>query len=773
MKKLNLLMMLLASFTLVSLSSCGDDDDKTPVTPPTDIKLTVSGGASIEMGAENISKDVTVTASSAAVKDIVVKLSSDAAEGEASFEAAEITIKAGTTVATGKITFMAAKFPKGTEAKKITVTIGTLTEGVKVDVATTEFSVRGEGAKEPANLTVTANGTSFNTTAAAVPVSVTFTLSEALTENLGIKITLGEGTSDIFKTMFPAIPTMPIVAGETTFKYDFEMPKGIAGKLVLNFAFDPANPDVMLKTTTLSATFIVDEPVIPSLCAITETNASWGRLSGFTIGDKTVAIAQADPAYQDMLKTTIANVTKGDLINVGAISNTGEGSQPLYCLAWVDWNKDNNVDATEIVGKTEKKAATEAGDPAFLSFAFTAPQGTANGTYHMRVGTNYKPGESGCANPAADESRTAYDLTINYTAGTVEPGVDPTFALVNPAPGVVVVPNDAPIVKTFNVTLSKAAEEAQTIDLAVTSTVAASGTLSASSVVFAAGETSKDVTITFSNTDFTSEAVVADVTVTATSHGSVLETTGGTLVYSVKGTKAGVVDPPVGDKQDLNYRLGSESGSEVIFTSSNETKEVTLYVQTSAKNQKGNINFRATVTGLAAADYILADNGVVVTSAESGFQRFYLTINKSAIGKTMVVTITSDDTTIEAGKETLSFPVSLAQAPANPFDYKVDYTVSKLKTLEIIAGGWIELNLKTTGDVVPETTLIITPSITGGIEIGGIDNNVIEMSKSSKSIWIQVSNFEELANGTTGVLTFTSKYTTFADGAGVTFTIKK
>ncbi|MEG1794828.1 MAG: hypothetical protein RR257_07405, partial [Rikenellaceae bacterium] len=100
MKKLNLLMMLLASFTLVSLSSCGDDDDKTPVTPPTDITLAVSGGASIEMGAENISKDVTVTASSAAVKDIVVKLSSDAAEGEASFEAAEITIKAGTTVAT-------------------------------------------------------------------------------------------------------------------------------------------------------------------------------------------------------------------------------------------------------------------------------------------------------------------------------------------------------------------------------------------------------------------------------------------------------------------------------------------------------------------------------------------------------------------------------------------------------------------------------------------------------------------------------------------------
>ncbi|MEG2317617.1 MAG: hypothetical protein RSB85_02140 [Rikenellaceae bacterium] len=373
MKKLNLLMMLLASFTLVSLSSCGDDDD-TPVTPPpTDITLAVSGGASIEMGAENISKDVTVTASSAAVKDIVVKLSSDAAEGEASFEAAEITIKAGTTVATGKITFMAAKFPKGTEAKKITVTIGTLTEGVKVDVATTDFSVRGEGAKEPANLTVTANGTSFNTTAAAAPVSVTFTLSEALTENLGIKITLGEGTSDIFKTMFPVIPTMPIVAGETTFKYDFEMPKGIAGKLVLNFAFDPANSDAILKTTTLSADFVVD----------------------------------AAPA-------------------------------------------------------------------------------------------------------------------------------DPTFAIVRPTTGAIVVPNDKDIVETFKVTLSQPATEATTINLAVTSTATASGVLSAATAEFAVGEASKDVTITFAHADFTAASVLADVTVTA-SHATIVATTA-TIVYNVKGT---------------------------------------------------------------------------------------------------------------------------------------------------------------------------------------------------------------------------------------------
>ncbi|MEG1553954.1 MAG: hypothetical protein RR363_02895, partial [Rikenellaceae bacterium] len=125
--------------------------------------------------------------------------------------------------------------------------------------------------------------------------------------------------------------------------------------------------------------------------------------------------------------------------------------------------------------------------------------------------------------------------TINYTAGTVEPGVDPTFAIVRPTTGAIVVPNDKDIVETFKVTLSQPATEATTINLAVTSTAtAASGVLSAATAEFAVGEASKDVTITFAHADFTAASVLADVTVTA-SHATIVATTA-TIVYNVKGT---------------------------------------------------------------------------------------------------------------------------------------------------------------------------------------------------------------------------------------------
>lgn len=756
--------MMFASLTLLFATSCKGDDPIPPEPPVVEITLGVSGGTDVTVLATDISKDVTVTASEAATEDIIVSLSSNAAEGEATFAAPSITIKKGEKSAVGQITFAAAKFPKGTNAKKITVTISTTTENVKVDVPTTDFSVKGEDGADMPELTITANGTEFNTTNAAAPIKITFTLSQAYKEELPITVTIGAETADAIKALFPVIPVIKLAADETSISFDTEIPQGIAGKLVVNFAID--NQEVVLKTNSLSATFTVDKPVITPLCALTagELNNAWAYMAGFKIGSTTVNLTRENPAYQNKLDETIVNITDGDEVKVFAAGN----GDAIFTHVWVDWNKDNQVTENELVASSTKKATPADGAPAdenFLVFNFAAPASTAAGTYHMRIGSNYREGKGGCDNTAdTDESRTAYDLTINYTAGTVVPGEDPTFAVVNPTPGDIVVPTTGDKEVTFKVQLSKAAEEEQTITLAATST-GKNGTINPTSVVFAAGETSKDVKIKFLSDDFTSDAVTATVTVTGTSQN--LTATAASIAYKVKGTAATT------SKQDLQYYLVSESGTGLIFQAADESKVLKFYVRTDAEEQNGDVTLNATVTGtgVVAADYSIADAGVIVSPAESKFKRFEITVNKSAIGKTLVVSITSDDTTIDGG--TLSFPITLATAPANPFDYKVDYTVGGGKAVEVTSGGWLQLTLTTTGEVEPETTLLLTPVLTGGITIGGITGGVLEMDSYSKSVWINVTNFNNLANGTTGKLTFTSPYTTFAADAGVTFTIKK
>lgn len=94
-------MMLLASCAFV-FTSC--KKTPTPEPKPETITLNVAGGTSVVVEGADVAKDITVTASSAPESDILVKLASDAAEGEVAFENETITIKSGTTSATGKIT---------------------------------------------------------------------------------------------------------------------------------------------------------------------------------------------------------------------------------------------------------------------------------------------------------------------------------------------------------------------------------------------------------------------------------------------------------------------------------------------------------------------------------------------------------------------------------------------------------------------------------------------------------------------------------------------
>ncbi|MEG2318743.1 MAG: fimbrillin family protein, partial [Rikenellaceae bacterium] len=260
-----------------------------------------------------------------------------------------------------------------------------------------------------------------------------------------------------------------------------------------------------------------------ALCSIAALNNSWAYLSAFTVGDKSVTITKtADNAYIDKTAEAAANVTVGS--NVSA---TVGGNQQNNIIAWVDWNADGNLDASEIVGKSKDAAAS-------LTFKFPGKSGMPSGIYYMRIGTNYKDGKGGCDNANADESRTACDIAINYTSNE-----DPNA----PAKGRIVaadglkasVTATADVTKTFTVSLTKASKEASTFTLVATSNNNLSGTLSTSSVTIPAGETSVNASITFSKSVFITDAA-ATVTVTATNTNSpALDMINSNIVYDVKG----------------------------------------------------------------------------------------------------------------------------------------------------------------------------------------------------------------------------------------------
>lgn len=325
MKKLNLLFVILASFGLITMSSCNGDD---PAPIVKDISISVSGGTEVTVEGANIAKDITVTATEKTTKDVVVNITSNAAEGEATIEPAQVTIKKGEISATSKITFASAKFPEGTAQKKITVTIASTTEGVKLGTPTTDFLVKGAGGPELTALTITANGTEFNTTTEAKELSVVFTLAEALTEKVAVTITVDPTSDDIFKTMFPTIPAIEIPANEKTLTIPFSMPKGTEGLLKINFAV--TNPKVDLKTASLSATFVVDEdPAAPPTFSLARTTT--GDIVVPATGDKveTFKVTLSKAAAEEQTITLTAAPEGGVLSAASVVFAIGETSKDV------------------------------------------------------------------------------------------------------------------------------------------------------------------------------------------------------------------------------------------------------------------------------------------------------------------------------------------------------------------------------------------------------------------------------------------------------------
>lgn len=861
MKKLNLLLMMFVSLTLLFATSCGKDKDK--IDPPVQITLKVSGGATVELNGADIAKDITVTASEKATRDIVVNITSNAAAGEATIEPTQVTIKQGEISVTSKITFAAVKFPAGTDQKKITVTITPQTENVKADVATTDFLVSGIGGEKLVVLTVAGNETEFNTTAAEQILTVTatlasavaeevsiaiaydgtsenlkeqfkeitaikiaanaltgtatfkvakgvegalklalsttnlkvdlqtktlaatfavdkndltitgsgttfetyagpqtltvsYTLAKALTENLTIALTY-EGSAAAIKELFASRISMLIAAGTTKGSMDFVVTKGLSGQLVIGF--ETANTDVAIKPASLTATFTHTVPPITPLCELSMLGKSWGYLAGFKIGETEVNIAGTDPAFINKLGETIVNIANGDEVKVYASSN--DGGQSMYGHVWVDWNKDNQVADNEMVGttKTKKSAPEGSVNKEFLVFSFTAPENTPAGEYHMRVGTNYKTGLSGCDNTGADESRSAYDLTINYTAGTVEPGEDPTFSLEKVTTGDIVVPATGDKTATFKVKLSEPSDEAQTIALAATSTTGKSGTLSAASVVIPANETtSADVTITFASSTFPNETATAVVTVTATSE--TLEAATGSIAYNVKGTAGSGTTAE-------NLELYIYSPAKVYFTEGVNTIDVSFNVTgQNANKASADIVVTPIITGATlGTDYTLTSNTMTVKKGENG-SSFKVTVLRAGAGKNIKIDFSNDLVTFKTGYDKFTTVTSeVYSKPASPADYKVQATLKTPATV----GVWEAYSFQATKGTQAAPIFVTITAKDGDTDVTSKIN--FEGKKVIALLGGRVSGYFKVdasLKGKTIVFTFTSDDTNFvSDTASV------
>lgn len=118
MKKLNHFIALLATGLSLMITSCQTND------PTNTNMVTLEGGESITIGNTNITKEFTIKSEQEATGDIVVALTTNAQDGEATLSQSEVIIKKGEKSTKAEITFIAAKFKEGDPAKNINVSIG-------------------------------------------------------------------------------------------------------------------------------------------------------------------------------------------------------------------------------------------------------------------------------------------------------------------------------------------------------------------------------------------------------------------------------------------------------------------------------------------------------------------------------------------------------------------------------------------------------------------------------------------------------------------------
>lgn len=379
------------------------------------------------------------------------------------------------------------------------------------------------------------------------------------------------------------------------------------------------------------------EPI--ALCSTEGGDGTWGQLSGFTVGDKTIALDKTAEPYIDGTAITIANVSAGNTILVGARNNT-TGSERIHSAAYVDWDLNGTLnEAEERVGYTPKTAVAGSTTLAnFLSFSLTAPVGTPSGKYFMRVYVSHDDNPAGCGRI---ESRTAYDLAINYTSNE-DPNA-PSYCSIKANDGLTVKVDGANVVKNFTISLTKKVASDVIVNLAATSDTNENGTLSVQQVTIPAGQKTATASITFSTAVFGLDTK-ADVTVTATPNnttGVEASPTTSSIKYIVKGPMSA---------QDIGLRLTADFNGVYDFATM-EKNGITMSASSTATPEVEPILDFSVSGTLTKADIRMewagtygSDTSTSPLYPESNYGYTYIYLEQSAKGKTGTITFTSTNT---------------------------------------------------------------------------------------------------------------------------------
>lgn len=280
------------------------------------------------------------------------------------------------------------------------------------------------------------------------------------------------------------------------------------------------------------------EPEDPAvkLCAPVDGAGNYAYMKSFVVGDYSSNDLIRGDWYYDKTADIAANIVNGGNISiVGLNFDEGNASAQYWSKVWVDWNKDGNLDdETELVGSNLWVAGSKKGTIAdALAITLSAPEGTVTGTYFMRIGTAYNnPGKPGGCGKV--ESSNLFDISIKFTSSEAPDA--PAYCSIKANDGLIVKVDDADVVKSFTVSLTKKVASEVIIDLIVESTASESGTPSVQQVTIPAGQKTATASITFTKNVFT-EGKKADVTVKVAPQGALAKPSAITssIKYVVRG----------------------------------------------------------------------------------------------------------------------------------------------------------------------------------------------------------------------------------------------
>ena len=289
-----LLVVLFVSALVVLITSCSSDNEKEIIAPKS-VTLAVAGGESVIVSGTDVTREVTITASEAPDKDVLVTLiPENAEEGEVTFASNHLLLVAGETTAKTLIAFTAKGFPAGTAEKNIGITISSSTDNVVIGSdKTTTFAVKGLNGPEMVKLAVTTpDGSSFDTTSSNGVSKILFTLDSALDFDLPITIQYAEGCDIDVQGASSWNPfPMSIPKGQLSAVQTITVNQGIAGIMKLKINLEPGD-NVKLDREKIDITFLKYE------ASIVPKNLTNVRVSKMVSATRTFTLALTNPAIK-------------------------------------------------------------------------------------------------------------------------------------------------------------------------------------------------------------------------------------------------------------------------------------------------------------------------------------------------------------------------------------------------------------------------------------------------------------------------------------------